>query len=125
MSLCPEPDTLATSEDSSVASRGGAQAPAPTASGPETRRKSLSDLGITEYVAPKFPRSAQRRNLSGFVEVEFVVNPDGSTGDFSVVNAMPKRVFDGSAENAVSRWKFAPRDEPVNARIVLSFEAAP
>jgi TonB family protein len=121
-------DTTATDEVSESSARaGGSSEPASdsSTSEPETRRRSLSDLGITEYVAPKYPRSAQRRNLSGFVEVEFVVNTDGSTGEFGIVNAMPNKIFDASAEKAVSRWKFTPRDEPVNARIVLSFEATP
>ena len=94
-------------------------------SDPQARRKSLSDLGIQEYVAPKYPRTARRRNLSGYVDVGFVINTDGSTGEFAIIDSMPGKVFDASAEKAVSRWQFAPRDEPVSTRIVLSFEATP
>jgi TonB family protein len=122
------PDATDTTEQSETSARASASSETisdPSTSEPETRRSSLSDLGITEYVAPRYPRSAQRRNLSGFVEVEFVVNADGSTGEFGIVNSMPEKIFDASAEKAVSRWKFTPRDEPVNARIVLSFEATP
>jgi TonB family protein len=89
------------------------------------RRRSLTDLGIERYVSPKYPRAAERRRLSGFVEVAFTVNPDGSTGDFSVVNAVPNDVFNASARKAVRQWSFEPRDEPITARIVLSFEAPP
>lgn len=89
---------------------------------PPVRRQSLSDLGIERYVAPKFPRSARRSDTAGFVEVGFVVLPDGSTGDIEILNANPRGVFDASAERAVRQWRFAPRDEPVNARVALSFQ---
>jgi TonB family protein len=86
-------------------------------------RQSLSQLGIERYVAPKFPRAAQRMGASGFVEVGFVVNPDGTTGQLEILQAVPSDVFNDSARKAVGQWRFMPRSEPVNARIVLSFEA--
>ena len=76
-------------------------------------------------MAPKFPRVAQRRELSGLVEIAFVVNPDGTTGDFEILQSIPARVFDDSAEKAVRQWRFAPRDEAVEARVTLSFEPTP
>lgn len=100
--------------------------PQPVAAEPEPRRRqSLSELGIQKYVAPKFPRAAQRRELSGLVEIAFVVNPDGTTSDLEILESIPGKVFDGSAEKAVRQWRFAPRDESIEARVTLSFEPTP
>ena len=92
---------------------------------PPQRRLSLTELGIERYVAPKFPRAAQRRELSGLVEIAFVVNPDGTTSDFEIIESIPGRVFDASAEKAVRQWRFAERDEAIDARVTLSFEPTP
>lgn len=64
-----------------------------------------------EYVAPKFPNTARNRGMtptSGFVELEFTVMPDGSTGNVVVTNANPRRIFDSAAIAAVSEWRYKP-----------------
>lgn len=102
-----------------------AQVPSTQAEEPEplpARRLSLSELGIERYVAPKFPRSARRSDTSGFVEVAFVVNPDGTTGQIEILNAVPRGVFDASAKRAVRQWRFARRETAVDARVSLSFQ---
>jgi protein TonB len=85
----------------------------------------LADLAIEKYVAPAFPRSARRRDLEGFVELRFSVNPDGSTGDIETVNAEPGSVFVASAKKAVSQWRFAPRDDVFTTQVKLSFALEP
>jgi TonB family protein len=82
----------------------------------------LSDLGIEKFVAPRYPRKATRRRLSGAVEVRFNVNPDGSTGEIRIVRAEPGDVFASSAENAVEQWRFAPRDDVFTTQVTLRFE---
>ena len=89
------------------------------------RRQLISELGIDRYVAPKYPRSARRRGISGFVEVAFTLNPDGTTGDVQAVESIPREVFDKSAEEAVRQWRFKPREQAASARIVLSFQLEP
>jgi TonB family protein len=59
-------------------------------------------------VAPVYPRDAERQNLSGWVDVEFTIAPDGSTQDLVVRNAEPQRTFDQAAIDAVKRWRFEP-----------------
>ena len=88
---------------------------------PQVRVRTLSDLGIQRFVAPSFPRSARRRGISGFVEVGFTINADGTTGDFQVLEAVPADVFNKSAEKAVRQWRFEARDRSIPARIVLTF----
>lgn len=88
----------------------------------ETRRISLRELGITEYVAPEFPRGALRRNISGMVEVRFVVNVDGSTESVEVLHSEPGDIFSESAVDAVNQWRFEPREEAIRPKIILRFE---
>ena len=73
------------------------QAPAP-----------ISSLNRTKYVAPKYPRSAERRNLSGWVDVVFTVTVDGTVSNVEVRNSEPGDVFINSAVKAVEKWEFEP-----------------
>jgi TonB family protein len=73
------------------------QAPAP-----------ISSLNRTKYVAPKYPRSAERRNLSGWVDVVFTVTVDGTVADVEVRNSEPGDVFINAALKAVEKWEFEP-----------------
>jgi protein TonB len=91
---------------------------------PETSRMSLQEIGITEYVAPTFPRGALRRNISGMVDVRFVVNVDGRTESIEVLHSEPGDVFSKSAVDAVKQWRFEPREEAIRPRITLRFDQA-
>jgi TonB family protein len=68
----------------------------------------VSSLVRTRYVAPKYPRSAQRRRLSGWVDVEFTVGVDGTVKDVHVRSAEPGDTFDNAAVSAVGKWEFEP-----------------
>ena len=68
----------------------------------------VSSLVRTKYVAPKYPRNALRRNLSGWVDVEFTVSTDGTVKDIGVRASEPGDVFAESATRAVERWEFEP-----------------
>jgi TonB family protein len=69
---------------------------------------SVSSLTRTRYSAPKYPRTAERRNLSGWVDVIFTVAMDGSVKDIEVKNSQPDGVFDDAALRAVNKWEFEP-----------------
>ena len=68
----------------------------------------ISTLTRTRYVAPKYPRAAERRSTSGWVDVVFTVATDGTTKDVEVMDSEPGQVFVGSATRAVERWEFMP-----------------
>jgi TonB family protein len=81
-----------------------------------------STLQRIEYVAPKFPAMTRNRVTSGWVEVEFTVRVDGSTGDIAVTNASPRKTFDNAATAAVGEWRYKPvmRDgKPVEQRVAV------
>ena len=66
----------------------------------------VSSLNRTKYVAPKYPRGAQRRNQSGWVDVVFTVGVDGRVKDIEIPNSEPGETFVASAIKAVERWEF-------------------
>ena len=76
----------------------------------------VSALNRTRYVAPKYPRIAQRRNLSGWVDVIFTVAMDGTVKDIEAPRSEPDDIFVGAAMRAVENWEFEPVIE--NATIV-------
>jgi TonB family protein len=80
---------------------------------------SAAQLELTRYVPPVFPLAARERALSGWVDVQFIVNTDGSVGDLAVVGAEPAGLFEQPATEAVRNWRYRPilRDgQPINQR---------
>ena len=78
-----------------------------------------SSLTRTKYVAPRYPRSAERRNISGWVDVVFTVTTSGSVVDIEVVGSEPGDTFVEAAMRAVEKWEFEPVVEdgrPVDKR---------
>jgi protein TonB len=60
-------------------------------------------------VTPRYPRDALRDGISGWVEFEIVVNPDGTVKSARVLRAQPRGVFDVAAMQSVLKWKFRPK----------------
>ncbi len=75
---------------------------------PSDNPVSLSTLKRTRYVAPKYPYSAERRGISGWVDLVFTVDIDGTVRDIVVRNADPADVFDNAAISALEDWEFEP-----------------
>jgi len=60
-------------------------------------------------IEPQFPREAMIRGISGWVEIVFTIEPDGSVSKPKVTASSPSDIFDRSALRAIYRWKFKPR----------------
>jgi periplasmic protein TonB len=58
-----------------------------------------------------YPSDARRAGLSGWVQIEFVVGPDGSVRSARAVDAQPRGVFEAAAVLAAQRCKFKPKME--------------
>lgn len=67
-----------------------------------------ADLTPIKRVEPQYPPEAARSGTTGFVEVEFEVDPTGKVSSVSVVKANPSRTFESAAVRAVKQWTFAP-----------------
>ena len=93
------------------ASSAGPDRAAASASRPRPTEQTpvaISSLTRTKYVAPKYPRTAERRGLSGWVDIIFTVAPDGTVGTVLVSDSEPDDVFVNAATRAVERWEFEP-----------------
>ncbi len=64
---------------------------------------------VIRKVPPVYPDEAKRMNLSGTVRVVADIGPDGSVKKIEPVGGSP--ILLQAAENAISRWKFAPGSE--------------
>jgi protein TonB len=60
-------------------------------------------------VEPIYPTRAMTRKISGWVDVEYIVMPDGSVAQARVVGSEPKGMFEKAALRAINKWKFKPR----------------
>ena len=66
-----------------------------------------------------YPADARRAGLSGWVQVEFVVNADGSVRTARAIESQPKGLFEAAAVLAAQRCKFKPKmtdGKPVEQR---------
>ncbi len=91
----------------------------------EPARVAISQLERTNYVAPKYPRSAQRRNTSGWVDLGFTVARDGTVHSIEIIESTPGTVFVEAATQAVSQWRFDPVFEngaPVEKRAAVRMQ---
>ena len=108
-------DPLAMSDDDNTSGGTAADAqaaPAETTNAPVAAARqtptSVRDLNRTKYVAPKYPRAAQRRNLSGWVDVVFTVGTTGLVKDVEIRDSEPGETFVAAATRAVEKWEFEP-----------------
>jgi TonB family protein len=81
-----------------------------------------NSLKRLEYVAPQYPILPRMSRGTGWVELEFTVRTDGSTGDIVVTNSSPRRTFDNAAMIAVAQWRYEPvirNGQPVEQRAAV------
>lgn len=78
----------------------------------------------TVRTAPEYPSRARRRGIEGFVEVAFVIRPDGHVdgNSLKVVRAEPSGTFDRAALKAIARWEFPTSGSARQARQRLEFQ---
>jgi protein TonB len=67
-----------------------------------------SDAVLVKSVQPSYPSSALRSHQTGWVVVDFTVDPNGRTSNVHVTSSQPRHVFDGAAVDAVNRYRFTP-----------------
>lgn len=68
---------------------------------------------------PVYPADAKRAGVTGWVQVELVVAPDGAVRSVKVVDAQPRGVFEAAAAMSQQRCKFKPKmvdGKPVEQR---------
>lgn len=98
-----------------------APVPQPSAPSAPARSATANALVAISTPQPAYPPDALRSGTTGTVEVEFVVNRDGSVSDVRVVKANPRGVFDRGVQATVRKWQFQPLDEPRTVRRNFNF----
>jgi protein TonB len=76
---------------------------------------------------PVYPAAALRNKISGWVELEFTIAPNGAVRDVAIVGSEPRGVFESAASDALAEWRFRPRvvnGQPVaqRSRITMRFD---
>lgn len=88
---------------------------------------SAGALERLQYVAPEYPTSAREKGTSGWVQLAFNVESDGSVANIAVLASDPKNVFDQAAIAALRRWRYRPVEKngkPVEQRAQLRIRFA-
>lgn len=67
------------------------------------------ELMPLQRIEPQYPSDARRAGITGWVEVEFLVNADGTVRSARVTDAKPKGLFEAASITAALRWKFRPK----------------
>ncbi len=70
-----------------------------------------------------YPPHAREQGVEGYVVVRYDVDVDGRVQNARVVKASPPGVFDESALQAVSRWRFKPPERHGEAKPVRDLES--
>lgn len=76
-------------------------------------------------IEPQYPREALIEGISGWVDIEFTIEPDGTVSDPKILASNPRRMFDRNAIRAIYKWKFKPRivnGKPVARRATQRLE---
>jgi TonB family protein len=87
----------------------------------------VSEPRLIREVKPNYTADAMRAKLQGVVELEAVVNPDGSVDHVKVTRSLDSTFgLDQEAIKAVRQWRFAPgmlqgRPVPVRVSVELTF----
>ncbi|MBW2287247.1 MAG: energy transducer TonB [Deltaproteobacteria bacterium] len=62
-------------------------------------------------VEPQYPMSAKQRGVEGWVELRFTITKAGTVENIVVTASNPGTIFNRSAVQAVSKWKYNPKIE--------------
>jgi TonB family protein len=123
---------LAEAHEAGAADASTASVEREVAAAQDAARRASEPVGAgtlhqTHYSAPKFPVSARERGISGWVEMEFVVKPDGSVSEVLITAAEPSGIFEQAAIDAVRKWRYQPvvrEGAPVQQRARLRMKFA-
>jgi TonB family protein len=112
-------------------------APAPSKPAPTEAAAASPSASPNQILSPKstsplqvdYPKVALALNRTGYVVVEFMLNPDGTPGSPTVVDSSPAKIFDYEALMAVKRAKFvtsglADPTKPQRARVKINFRGS-
>ncbi len=90
----------------------------------------MEELEIVKFVEPRYPKRAAREQVSGWADVQFTVSEDGRPEEIEVIDVSDKGYFESATRQAVSKWRFKPREyqgrviqQRVGVRVSFSFDS--
>ena len=72
---------------------------------------SYSDIMPIVRINPVYPPTAAMTGTEGWVRLKFTITKSGSVRNIRVLKSFPANIFDRSAVEAISRWKYRPQME--------------
>ena len=85
-------------------------------------------MTMTNFVAPEYPNRALRREVEGWVDVEFTVTSTGEVSNIEIVAVEKAGYFEKVTQAAVTQWQFEPqlfRGEANNQRVSARLQFKP
>jgi TonB family protein len=76
---------------------------------------------IISRVSPAYPELARRMHVGGKVVLLVTIQPDGKVSGTKVESG--HALLAPAAQDAVSRWRFAPNSEPSESEVEVNFNA--
>ena len=76
-------------------------------------------------IKPLYPYRAKRLNISGKVDVKFLVDEEGYVSNIKIIKSIPAGIFDESVLRALPSWRFSPgkvRGHAVSTWVVTTIE---
>lgn len=104
-----------------AAPQPAAPAPAPAPATPATLPAGAMPRLVSQP-SLRYPVQALRRGTEGYVQVAFVIQPDGSTADVRIIRADPRGVFEREATRVVEGLKFAPPGRAIPTERQIDFK---
>lgn len=68
-----------------------------------------SDVTPIVRIEPNYPRKAAITGVEGFVILQFDISPLGTVINISILQASPPQIFNRSARQALTRWRYKPK----------------
>ena len=81
--------------------------------------RAADERPVRSRVAPVYPELAKRMRVTGIVKVEATVDTSGKVTAVKTLSG--SRVLSTAAEDAVSRWKFAPGADQATVDVDVNF----
>lgn len=84
-----------------------------------------TQMKMTNFVEPDFPKRALRRNIVGWVDVEFTVSATGEVSEIEIIEVEKTGYFEKATRQAVAQWRFEPhifRGQPHEQRVAARLQ---